>query len=151
LSNEPTDEWNSYLSLYDLIKDQSTKQFAAWGDVYDIRGSVAVYFHKRDIYVQTFLCCVGIPPQFADDRFEDFHYQNQTDPWYNYEELSIEERKKAVRNWRHRKKVWDEIYSEGFCTPSQAGLIYEMCGEIDYCKIARYVQFNTFKKEKSDE
>lgn len=129
----------SHLSLYDFIKDQSTKQFASWGDVFDVRGSVAVYFHKRNIYVQTFLQCTGLPPEFIDDRFVDFHYQNQTDPWYFYENLSIEEKKKAARNWRVRKKVWDDIYSGDFNTASQAGLIYEMCGDSDYHAIARKV------------
>ena len=161
LSNSPpqsvdpisSHECRSYLSLYDLIKGQSTKQFPSWGDIYDVRGSIAVYFHKRNIYVQTFLCCVGNTPQFIDARFEDFHYQNQVDPWYDYEELSGEERKKAVRNWRQRRKVWDDIFSDGFSSPSKAGFIYEMCGEDDYCKIALsvYQTIQKSTKTKSDE
>ena len=76
----------------DLIKTQSTSFASMYSDVYDVRGSVVVYFHKKKIYVQTFL---GKPhPEFTDQRFEDFHYQDQGDPWYTYEEnLNFEEKK----------------------------------------------------------
>lgn len=133
-------EVESYVALHDKIEKDSTTTYPSWNDSHDVRGSVVVFFHKRNIYVQTFLQCEGEPPKFIDERFDDFHYQNQSDPWYDYDEtLSVADKKKAARNWVVRQKVWDEIYSDNFHTASQAGLAYEMCGTSDFHEIARRV------------
>jgi hypothetical protein len=126
--------------LQEKIAEQSAKSYPSWNDEYDVRGSVAVYFHKRNIYVQTFLQTSGKPPEFKDERFIDFHYQNQVDPWYDYDEtLSAADKKKAARNWNTRKKVWDEIFSGRFDSASEAGMIYEMCQTTDFYEIARRI------------
>ena len=48
-------EFSSYLAFVDGIKLQSKKSYPSYDDIYDVRGSVAIYFHKRNIYIQTFL------------------------------------------------------------------------------------------------
>lgn len=128
----------NFLDLVDEIKKQSTALHPTWSDMLDVRGSIVAYFHKNSIYAQTFLQCIEDPPKFIDDRFVDFHYQNQSDPWYSYEEtLSRKDKAKAIRNWKVREKVWNEIYSDNFNTPSQAGFYYELCQNYDYYTIAR--------------
>lgn len=133
-------EVESYVALYDKIEEESTKKYPSWNDSYDVRGSVVVYFHKKSTYVQTFLQSAGNVPKFTDERFVDFHYQNQSDPWYAFEEnLSVNDKNKAARNWLTRKKVWDDIYSDGLDSPSQAGLSYDMCGTLDFHEITRRI------------
>lgn len=133
-------ENESYLALSDKIKEQSKKPSPSFFDEYDVRGCIAVYFHKKNIYIQTFLQTFGQPPSFVDDRFVDFHYQNQSDPSYTYEDnfrnWSPAEKRKAARNWNIRKKVWDEIFSGNYSSASEAGLIYEFCCDFDFYKIA---------------
>lgn len=45
--------------------------------------------------------------------FVDFHYQNQSDPWYAFSDLSGIELKEAERNYEHREKVWDDLIKYG--------------------------------------
>lgn len=148
ISQSPTEnDLKSYSILQERIEKESTENYPSWADSYDVRGSVVVYFHKNNTYVQSFLPKYLGMPEFFNDRFEDFHYQNQTDPWYDYEEnMSLADKKKAARNWKLRKKVWNEILGE-FSTPAETGLVYEMCAFSDSCKIAMKVA-EKFRNEK---
>lgn len=125
---------DSLESLREKIVEESTSLYPMNSDYFDVRGSVVVYFHKRNIYVQTF---TGNFPSLIDERFVDFHFQDQADPWYDLaESLSVDEKKKAARNWRTRKKVWNEIFSDTSWTASEAGMVYEMCQAGDFFNIA---------------
>lgn len=131
------DHWSLLTSS---IREHSSKPFPSWSDLFDIRGSVAVYFHDGRIYVQTFLKNIVFEnvtiPEFIDDRFIDFHYQNQCDPWYDCSDLSEEEKVVAAADWENRKKVWDDIFSDGLNSPVEAGLTYEFTSYFDYVLIA---------------
>jgi hypothetical protein len=136
--NNIGDYFDNYKLLYEKIESQSLKKYPSWEDFYDVRGSVVVYFHKRKIYVQTFLQSLSKsqPPSFLDDRFSDFHYQNQGDPWYEDLDLKPDEKKIAARNWRMREKVWNEIFLNTFDSPNKAGLVYNFCESYDFHLIA---------------
>lgn len=117
----------------DLIREQTSKPVNSHSDYFDIKGSVVVYLHKNNVYFQLFLSpklgtytYINLPNLIEDDTlYSDFHYQNQTDPWFAFDnELTKEERTKAKRDWSKRKKVWNEIFSE-YSSPDEAGLIYE--------------------------
>jgi len=70
---------------------------------------MVVYFHKRRIYVQ-FFSNVHFT---LDERFEDYHFQNQTDPPDDI----------PYRKYNARGKIWDAIL-EPSCIPAKVGLSY---------------------------
>jgi hypothetical protein len=116
------------------IKTDNEKMLKTHFDVFDVSGSVVVYFHKKNIYVQTFLepCYTnfGKPPEFLTNDMVDFHYQNQTDPSYvymdGYKSFSPKKKKSLELDWNNRKKVWDDIFNDKAQSFSEAGLTYEM-------------------------
>jgi hypothetical protein len=105
-----------------------------------VEGSVVVYFYGTDTLVQTF----GIDascPEFLDGRFVDFHYQNQSDPWYEYEiddgKLRASARPKLKAEYEERRRIWDAVFTESRCSPAQAGMTFEfITGDVDYHRIA---------------
>lgn len=108
------------------IQEESKKEMKPWGDIFDVSASVAVFFYKKNIYIQTFFNDRNAP-KFVNDDMVDYHYQNQSDPWYDYAidsgKIHESERSKWKRDYKQRKKVWDGIY-EGVSTPAQAGMGY---------------------------
>ena len=113
--------------LMDVIQKDSESKAKSWGEIFDVSASVTVYFHKKKIYVQTFLNDNNAP-KFDNKDMVDYHYQNQSDPWYEYEiddgRMDKSERAKWARDYKQRKKVWDEIYSGEISTAEQAGMSY---------------------------
>lgn len=113
--------------LMEAIEKDSKKEVKTWGDVFDVSADVVVYFHKKKIYLQTFFNDRKAP-KFVNDDMIDYHYQNQSDPWYEYEidsgRMSKTERAKWARDYKQRKKVWNEIYPDGISTAAQAGMSY---------------------------
>jgi hypothetical protein len=113
--------------LMDRIQAESKKEMKSWSDIFDVSAEVAIYFHKKKIYIQTFLNDRNAP-KFVNDDMVDYHYQNQTDPWYDYQiyegKMKESERAKWARDYRQRKKVWNEIYPDGISTAAQAGMGY---------------------------
>ena len=113
--------------LMETIRVQSKKEMKDWGDVFDVSADVCVYFHKKKIYIQTFFNDRKAP-KFVNNDMVDYHYQNQTDPWYDYQidegKMKESERAKWARDYRQRKKVWNEIYAGEISTAAQAGMSY---------------------------
>lgn len=129
-------EYICLTNLIDIIRKQTNSKYNTNFDMFDIKGSACVMFHKRNIYVSHFTDSKA--PDFASDyRFTDFHYQNQTDPWYEYDKdkLSEDEYKAAKRNWSKRKKVWDEIFGNKSCF-SEIGLTFDFNGPYDEVQLA---------------
>ena len=46
------------------------------------------------------------------DKIQDWHYQNQTDPWYVYEDLKGYDLAMAKHEYIQREKDWDEIFDK---------------------------------------
>ena len=117
----------SHSLLMAVIEKDSKKEVKTWGDVFDVSADVVIYFHKKKIYIQTFFND-GKAPKFVNDDMVDYHYQNQADPWYDYEidagRMDKSERSKWAKDYKQRKKVWDEIYSDGISSAAQAGVSY---------------------------
>jgi hypothetical protein len=116
-----------HYKFIERIQVESKKEIKDWGEIFDVSASVTVYFHKKKIYVQTFLNDNNAP-KFDNKDMVDYHYQNQSDPWYEYEiddgRMDKSERAKWARDYKQRKKVWDEIYSGEISTAEQAGMSY---------------------------
>ena len=112
-----------------------------------ITGGVSVFLYKKKIFVQIFGCYEFVDD---DDRFTDFHYQNQVDSWFDDEfyegKMTKEDHKKAERNWRYRKKVWDAIYDK-YWNAEQAGIKYDFGSTIHDI---HYVARNVYKRMKED-
>lgn len=117
----------AHSKLVDKIQEESKKELKSWGDIFDVSGSVAVFFYKKKIYIQTFFNDRNAP-KFVNDDMVDYHYQNQSDPWYDYAidsgKIPESERSKWKKEYKQRKKVWDGIYSKGISTPAQAAMGY---------------------------
>ena len=135
------------MNLTSRIRDESTKTFPTWTDYYDVRGSVVVYPHDGYIYVQVFLDHKG--PEFVDERFHDWHYQNQSDPWYNFDDsINATDIPHWEQEWEQRRKVWDEIFSTDNSTPAEAGLSYDVASIYDFAQIAEEVWKRNSPKKK---
>ena len=135
----------SYNKIFDTIrKDFEKKYFAE----FDISSSVVVYFHKKNIYIQLFITTYDKKcPKFVNEDMVDFHYQNQADPWYDYcDDMSKSEKAKHARAYTRRKKIWNEIFHDYVYSPSQAGMIYDFCNEIDLHHIALKIYQNCMEK-----
>lgn len=126
-----------FTKLRAAIVKQSTKQFKSFADVYDVSGSVAIYFVGKKIFCQTFLQSSGTPPKLIDHQFQDYHYQDQSDEWYELDStLSKEQKKQAAIEWKQRKEVWDKIFDANFSSPIESGLAYELVSRLEMQHIA---------------
>lgn len=126
------------------FEDSIKKEHKTWLDD-AIDGSCVVIPHKSLLYVIFYATAsVDIEGKKAvdpdkDERFQDYHYQNQSDAWYEYddegggEKLNKEERKAAEKDWEEREVVWEEIFNESW-TPSEVGFVYEFAGTKDVWK-----------------
>jgi len=56
------------------------------------------------------------------NKIKDWHYQNQTDPWYIDENLTAKEIIEAEQEYIQRKEDWEEIFStHGSWIPAENG------------------------------
>lgn len=108
----------------------------------NMSSSAVVYPVGKRLFVQFF----GLPRdvKVKDKRFVDYHYQNQTDPWYDDEQYRATKAgkpkskawmKKQAANYRERKKMWDRIFP-GYEAPAQVGLSHEFICSADMLSIA---------------
>ncbi|KFZ27721.1 MAG: hypothetical protein KQ78_00031 [Candidatus Izimaplasma bacterium HR2] len=96
-----------------------------------------IYFFESRIYIQFFgLDGYTLKTNFVDDIFdemiEDYHYQNQTDPWWAYEDKEITKEQEEIyeTEWAERERVWDGILGD-FHRFSDIGLAYDIFGDGD--------------------
>lgn len=145
-----------FKTLEKVIKESMKSPYR---DVFSFECSCVVYF-EDGIHVQFFnMDRKGF--QYLDDRFTDYHYQNQTDPWYDYENY---DRKKAgkpeftkteyaahKKDWKERKKFWNKIFDKGIDTPAVAGLTFEFfnseTNNLGMLLFDLSVWFNYFRKK----
>jgi hypothetical protein len=99
---------------------------------------VVVYSHDNNLYVQFFH--VGIPKALRK-YLEDFHYQDQVDPWYidGGSKYTEEQLKEFESNWKHREDIWNKIF-KGSWTPSECGLSYYFKSFHRECELIRKVR-----------
>lgn len=99
----------SSASLFDITEQMLSGKIKM---VLNPEDAVMVYPHQDDLYVQ-FFCKEGYIPEMVElsGRFEDCHYQNQTD---KPEDVTEEQ-------WECRSEIWDAIHKDyysvenGFC------------------------------------
>lgn len=114
----------------------------------NLRTSAVVYPVGTRLFVQFF----GLPRdvKVTDKRFVDYHYQNQTDPWYEYDAWKAEKAgkpkskswiKKQAANYRERKKMWKRIFPR-YEAPAQVGLAYDFICTADMMEIAEGIFAN---------
>lgn len=121
-------------TLYKVLKKEASMlSYSAFNFGYD----VVLFFHNDNIYIQFFGNDNNIDhEEIFDGKLEDFHYQNQSDPWFDYkEEITTEDYKAAEENWVLRKKVWDEIFSDNW-VPSKCGLTFNIYSPDDAFKVS---------------
>ena len=127
----------NYREVFNEIRGRTDVLFGAYED----DASAVIYFHENNVYVQFFGLRFN---RNVQKEFEgclvDFHYQDQSDPWYDIDfsegKLTEKERDEAEKEYNKRKQIWNEIYKDGW-TPSKNGLIFEICTKNDAGEIAR--------------
>lgn len=100
--------------IANIIREISQKNL---NNELNVQASVMVYVRKKQIYIQFFAVDREVLEMVVDTdpRFQDFHYQNQTD----------RPDKVSAREWNHRKKVWDALTDE-HSTFKVAGFTFEL-------------------------
>lgn len=136
----------SFDRLEDAIRKDSEKDYKTWGDIFDVTASIAVYFHKGKIYYQTFLNDQKAPA-FKPTGSVEYHYQNQSDPYFAFKKCSPEKMKSLEKDWKERAKVWNAIFDKHH-SPSEAGLIHEFVNSMEYFTIALEVTRRINKMDK---
>lgn len=106
-----------YNEVIGFVEEETKKKYNMTGDVFDFKASVLIYPFENRLFVQFFLDIMFLREEVEvllkqDGRFTDYHYQNQSDPWFDYEKFSEEEVKQHEKDWNERKRVWDRIFEE---------------------------------------
>lgn len=147
--------------LRDEVMRQMSLQFPSLMDDYAFQcDNVVIYLEQERIFFQTFgeldgLKRQGVLRRLADwlegVRVRDYHYQNQADPWYCFEDLSKKELREAEKDYEEREKIWDSIF-EGNRTPSMAGLSFNFATQQEVMGLIYQiiVEENNKKKERTD-
>lgn len=109
-----------------------------WSE-YDIKGSITVIPFKNRILVQFFLGLNNCEDYINDD-FVDYHYQNSSDPYYEWEKEENKKNmnKKDFKNWysnskreyNRREIFYDELYSK-YGSPAEVGITYELMSDLN--------------------
>lgn len=127
IANDIKDCYELSTYLKDVIKK-------GYNDYLNFSASVMVYFFEGRIYIQFFgLDGHILKTNFVDDIFdgmiEDYHYQNQSDPWWSYEDKEITKEQEEIYEveWAERERVWDGILGD-LHKFSDIGLAYDIFG-----------------------
>jgi len=111
-----------FVSFKEMLIDVNDKNI---NTPFNWKSSVVLYFHRDDIYIITFGVNLDLKKYFKDNLF-DYHYQNQSDPWYcfDYDEDSYEYIE-AEKEWEERGEIWDEIIGNRYSF-SESGLSFDL-------------------------
>lgn len=118
-------------SLGGLVKEIKESVNSGINDTLNFSASVMVYLFEGRIYLQFFGLDSPLKTDIVGTLFEpictDYHYQNQTDAWYEYtdEEYTKKQLKEFEKDYEERKRVWDGIYGDSW-KPVEVGLVYEV-------------------------
>lgn len=134
-------ELKNYYRLSRKMKDVMKE---GCNDPLNFTASVMVYFNRGRIIVQFFGLDYplrnGIVETVFGDIMEDYHYQNQADEWWCYEDNHTDEEILVFeKDWQERKEVWDEIFEDNL-TPIKVGLVYELFTDSDTFGVCMDVQ-----------
>lgn len=136
--------------LVDIIKDVMDK---GCNDPLNFGASVVVYPYKGNLYLQFFGLDSPLRTDIVDTIFgsicDDYHYQNQSDPWYDYGDFSEEENEVHARDYEERQLVWDGIFGNSW-KPSEVGLVFELFTSSD-CVSVVFESIRILAEEKKDE
>lgn len=124
--------YGDYTGFLDKLREDSDKLIDR---PFNFSSSIMVYFHGGDIYIQFFGMSFPFDHEtFFEGNLEDYHYQNQSDPWYDYDGLEGDELKEAEDNYKLREKVWDDILGDR-TTFAECGLVFELYKKEDYFRV----------------
>jgi hypothetical protein len=80
--------------------------------------------------------------------FSDYHFQNQADPYFDFEveDFSVKELKELKNDWEKRSEFYNKIFTCDFSSPSVAGLNYTLIEYMDVAVSASSI-FERLKKK----
>lgn len=108
-------------AILNRVREETNKKHNYIIDIFDFKGQIVVYPHKERLFLQffidqAFLRKIVEPMIESDTRFIDYHYQDQSDPWYCFGEISASklesELEEAEKDWKEREKIWNDIFEE---------------------------------------
>lgn len=140
--------------LYSLISKQLDKQHPTYDDIFCFNASIVLYPIEGKLLLQIFgldvapfgrqLIIPTLNSLIESEKMVDYHYQNQSDPWYDYEELKGEERKAAEKDYEERERLWDIIFSKHW-SASKAGFVKDL--KMDAYRISEFIPKEIIKKD----
>lgn len=94
----------------DVRKDLQAANFHS--PLHYIMGSTATLFERKGKFYIIIHGVLDATSLVEEGLLTDFHYQNQTDPFYDDLDLTPEAYKKAEREYKRRDKIWTEIFGK---------------------------------------
>lgn len=138
----------NYNTLESLMRDQTKKDFNRFWDIFDLSSCIIIFIEDDNVCYITYLDSEA--PDLIEDEslYRDYHYQNRSDPWYEFEDFSDEEKEHWEKDYKERKEFWDSMFGGNLATPVEAGLISELSSSYLIGKMSRdiYQEFRKFKE-----
>lgn len=100
---------NEYFRI-DVRKDLQAANL--YSPLHTIMGGTATLFERKGKFYIIIHGVLDATSLVDEGLLIDFHYQNQTDPYYLDLELTPEEYKKVKREYERRDKIWTEIFGK---------------------------------------
>ena len=147
-------------TLYDDIRRQMNIQYPSYNDIFAFgQASIVIYPYNNALYFQLFgldvsrgleLSIPHMKKLMESGKIQDYHYQNQTDPYYEYDGTTYTdiEFDALEEDWERRRIVWDEIFEKSD-VPKFAGLTFHIHNT--YYSMYQYIVENFDKKEQENE
>jgi len=148
------------------VEAQTTKAYNQISDILDFKSTITIHPCEDRLFVIFFadrsFRAVELNLALENDgRFSDYHYQNQTDPWYEDEEhLTPTEYKQARVDYLTRELIWDKILDNpytikehGYATwlfgnPIAQGFSYELGSALDLTFLKAIIERESVKSTK---
>jgi len=121
---------------------EAFKKVFGSGFVTDVNENAVVYTYKNEIYVQFFIGrLLRDVHEYIEkhEKFEDFHYQNQSD---QPDDVSDEE-------WEKRREIWDGIFPH-MDTPLNAGFSFQFMTFYDFDLMLTINALEANRKKQND-
>lgn len=140
----------------ELKKALSSPMYFHDNGIPNVSCSAVVYPYKGRLFVQFF--GMQRETRVNSKRLVDYHYQNQTDPWYEHDAWEAKKKgkpknkawmKAQAKNYRERRRVWDTIMLND-SRPVHCGLVYEFISPSDHVEMS-YKVFELIHNHKAGE
>ena len=128
---------DSAKKITDKIREETAKKYNLIFDFYDIKAAASIYVYDGKIVLHFFADpCLDETRALFEEFLEtndkcltDYHYQDQADPYYAFDDdLTDEEKDVLEKEYEERGRFYDEIFKRD-SAPINAGFQYVISSE----------------------